>query len=125
MLRLACCLMAERGVGLCAPIHDAILVEGPANAIAETVASAQAAMREASAIVLGGFELETDADVVSYPNRYSDERGTEMWTTVLAILAELNPVRFGTTRNQTGRGLGANGTGCLSYLLSNNESSLK
>ena len=125
MLRLACCLMAERDVGLCAPIHDAILIEGPANAIAETVASAQAAMREASAIVLGGFELETDADVVSYPNRYSDERGTEMWTTVLAILAELDPVRHGTTPNQTGRALEPSGTGCLSYLLSNNESSLK
>jgi hypothetical protein len=124
MLRLACCLMAERGVGLCAPIHDAILVEGPADSIDLTVANAQAAMREASAIVLGGFELETDADVVSYPNRYSDERGTEMWTSVLSILAELDPVRFGTTRNQTGRGLAPNGTGCLSYLLSNNESSL-
>jgi hypothetical protein len=116
--------MAERGVGLCAPIHDAILVEGPADSIDLTVANAQAAMREASAIVLGGFELETDADVVSYPNRYSDERGTEMWTSVLSILAELDPVRFGTTRNQTGRGLAPNGTGCLSYLLSNNESSL-
>ncbi len=124
MLRLACCLMSERGVGLCAPIHDAILVEGPAQAIAATVADAQAAMREASAIVLGGFELETDADVVSYPNRYSDERGTEMWTSVLSILAELDPVRFGTTRNQTGLALDPSGTGCLSYLLSNIESSL-
>jgi len=124
MLRLACCLMAERGVVLCAPIHDANLVEGPADSIDDTVASAQAAMREASAIVLGGFELETDADVVSYPNRYTDERGTEMWTSVLSILAELDPVRFGTTWNQTGRGLEPNGTGCLSYLLSNNESSL-
>jgi len=117
--------MVERGVGLCAPIHDAVLVEGPAETINETVANAQAAMREASSIVLGGFELETDAEIVSYPNRYSDERGTDMWGSVLAILAELDPVRFGATGNQTGRGLAPNGTGCLSYLLSNKESSLK
>jgi len=118
MLRLACCLMTERGVGVCAPIHDAVLVEGPTDTIEQTVAAAQSAMREASAIVLGGFELETDAEVVSHPNRYMDERGTEMWGLVLGILAELDPVRFGTTRNQTGRGLEPNGTGCLSLNIS-------
>jgi hypothetical protein len=104
MLRLACCLISERDVGICAPIHDAILVEGPTSTIEETVAKAQSAMREASAIVLGGFELESDSDVVRYPDRYSDERGVEMWTTVLSILAELDPVHFETNRNQTGRG---------------------
>lgn len=124
MLRLACSLMVERGVGLCAPVHDAVLVEGPADGIQETVAAAQAAMREASAVVLGGFELETDAEIVSYPNRYSDERGAEMWGTVLTILADLDPVRFGTTWNQTGRGLAPNGTTRLSNLISHKESSL-
>lgn len=114
MLRLACCLMTERGVGLCCPIHDAVLVESPTETIEQTVAATKLAMREASAIVLGGFELETDAEVVSHPNRYMDERGTEMWGLVLGILAELDPVRFGTTRNQMGRGLEPNGTGCLS-----------
>lgn len=118
MLRLACCLMNERGIGLCAPVHDAVLVEGPADTIDQTVVDAQAAMREASAIVLGGFELETDADIVSYPDRYADERGAEMWTLALGILAELDPGRFGTEQNQTGPGLAPNGTGCLSNLLS-------
>jgi DNA polymerase I len=125
MLRLACCLMAERGVGLCAPVHDAVLVEGPTETIEQTIAQAQAAMREASAIVLGGFELETDAETVSYPERFQDERGSEMWRLVIDILTELDPVQFGTTWNQTGLGLAPNGTGCLSNLLSNQESSLK
>jgi DNA polymerase I len=116
MLRLACCLMFERGVGLCAPVHDAVLVEGPADSMAETVAAAQTAMREASATLLGGFELDTDAEVVTYPDRYFDERGTEMWGSVMAILAELDPGRFGTAWNQMGRGLEPNGTGCLSNL---------
>ncbi len=114
MLRLACCLMTERGIGLCCPIHDAVMVEGPTNTIEQTVATAQLAMREASAIVLGGFQLETDAEIVSYPNRYMDERGTAMWASVLSILADLDPVRFGANIDQTGRGLAPNGTGCLS-----------
>ena len=33
MLRLACCMLAEAGVGLCAPVHDAVLVEAPAATI--------------------------------------------------------------------------------------------
>ena len=82
-------------------------------------------MREASAIVLGGFELETDSETVNYPQRFQDERGAEMWGLVNDILTELDPVQFGTIRNQTGRGLAPNGTGCLSNLLSNQESSHK
>ena len=30
-------------------------------------------MREASNVILNGFELETDVKVVTYPNRYMDE----------------------------------------------------
>ena len=106
MLRLACCLMVERGVGLCAPIHDAVLVEGPSDTIEQTVANTQQAMREASAIVLGGFELDTDAEIVTYPNRYMDERGIEMWRLVLGILEDLDPVRFGPNVDPNGTGFG-------------------
>ena len=88
MLRLACSIMVERGVGLCGPIHDAVLIEGRAATIHETVAEARAAMKEASSIVLGGFELETDAEIVCYPDRYSDERGKELWEQVGSILSE-------------------------------------
>lgn len=89
MLRLACCLIVERGIRLLAPIHDAVMVEGPADAIDSVVAETQAAMCEAGSIILDGFELRTDADVVVYPNRYSDERGVEMWGRVNSILANL------------------------------------
>jgi hypothetical protein len=76
-------------------------------------------MREASAIVLGGFELETDADIIDYPNRFEDERGVEMWRLVTGILTELTPSRLGPTWNHMGRGMGPNGTTCLSYKISN------
>jgi hypothetical protein len=46
----------------------------------------QDAMREASRIVLAGFELGTDAHIVQYPERYLDERGTVMWQRVMALL---------------------------------------
>ena len=53
MLRLACCLTTERGIRVCVPVHDAILIEAPAAEINEHVAALQACMREASRIVLG------------------------------------------------------------------------
>ena len=48
MLRLACCLATERGLAVCAPVHDAILIEAPRADIEEHVAALQACMREAS-----------------------------------------------------------------------------
>jgi hypothetical protein len=86
MLRLACCLATERGIVVCAPVHDALLVEGPADGIEGVVAGTQWAMREASELVLPGFPLRTDAKVVRHPGRYVDERGRRMWETVLALL---------------------------------------
>jgi hypothetical protein len=89
MLRLACCLATERGIAVCAPIHDALLVEGPADGIEAVIVETQRAMREASELVLPGFPLRTDAKVVRYPDRYSDERGRRMWETVWGLLTDL------------------------------------
>jgi hypothetical protein len=89
MLRLACCLATERGIAVCAPVHDALLVEGPADEIETVVGETQKAMLEASRIVLDGFELRSDAKIVCYPDRYMDPRGERMWETVMGILAEL------------------------------------
>jgi DNA polymerase-1 len=85
MLRLAACLMVERGIGLCAPVHDAVLVEGPAAEIEEVVAQTRAAMAEASRVVLAGFEIGTDAKIVRWPDRYVDESGAAFWDTVLRL----------------------------------------
>jgi DNA polymerase I-like protein with 3'-5' exonuclease and polymerase domains len=89
MMRLACCLATERGVTVCAPVHDALVVEGSVDEIEAVVAATQQAMREASEVVLDGFTLRVDAKVVSYPDRYLDERGRQMWETVCGILDEL------------------------------------
>ena len=86
MMRLACSMATEAGIHVCAPVHDAILVEGTAEEIDNVVRQTQEIMTEASSIVLGGFELDTDAYVVRWPDRYMDERrGRTMWDRVLKL----------------------------------------
>ena len=86
MLRLACCLATERGIEVVAPVHDAVLICAPLDRLESDVAATQAAMGEASRIILAGFELRSEAKLVRYPDRYSDPRGEMMWTIVMQIL---------------------------------------
>ncbi len=88
MLRLACILTTEKGIKVCAPVHDAILIEAPLQDLDSAISETQEIMAEASAIILGGFKLKTDADVVRHPDRYMDEGGQSMWDRVTRILAE-------------------------------------
>ena len=87
MLRIACCWGIEHGIRICAPVHDAVLIEAPTDQIEQASAEMQGHMRAAARAVLGGFELRTDAEIVRYPNRYSDPRGTVMWRRVMGLMA--------------------------------------
>ena len=89
MLRLACSLATERGIQIAAPIHDAVLIEAPARAIGEAVAGMEAAMVEASEVVLDGFRLRTEVKVVRWPDRYMDGRGREFWDRLMRLLPPL------------------------------------
>jgi hypothetical protein len=86
MLRLACSLATERGVNIVAPIHDAVLVEASSDDIDDAVSRMQETMVEASRVVLAGFPLRSDAQIVRWPDRYMDDRGREFWGRVLALL---------------------------------------
>jgi DNA polymerase-1 len=103
MLRLACYLATERGLAVCAPVHDALLVEGPADGFEDVVAAAVAAMREASELVLPGFPLRTDAKVVRHPELFADPRGEGMWGTVWRLVreAEAEEMRGGLSGEST------------------------
>jgi hypothetical protein len=90
MLRLACCLATERGVRVCAPIHDAILIEAAEDELEHAIAEAQRAMSDASALVLDGFRLHSDTRPIIYPARYEDERGKEMWETCWQVIRVAN-----------------------------------
>ena len=78
---------------LIAPIHDAVLLESTEDRIEADVALMREIMRRASRVILnttagGAFELRTDAKIIRYPNRFTDSRGTELWETVLKLLAD-------------------------------------
>ena len=88
MLRIACCLATERGIEVCAPVHDAILICAPLDRLDAEIARMREAMAEASRVVLGGFEIRTDAKLVNYPDRYMDERGRVMWEKVNRLVDE-------------------------------------
>jgi hypothetical protein len=88
MLKLACCLGTERGVQICAPIHDATLIMAPIDQLEESVAKMRAAWAEASRVILDGFEIRTDAKLIRYPDRYSDKRGAKTWAKLMELLEE-------------------------------------
>jgi DNA polymerase I-like protein with 3'-5' exonuclease and polymerase domains len=90
MLRLACCLATESGIVVCAPVHDAVLIEAGADAIDGEVTRMQGVMRKASEIVLSGFALRTDAKVIRHPDRYIDDRGRVMWEHVGVLLGAVS-----------------------------------
>jgi hypothetical protein len=89
MLRIACCLALDRGVRVCAPVHDAILIEAPLDELDAAIVTAQQAMSDASAAVLAGFRLGSEAKIIRFPKRYMDPRGTKMWETVWGIIGRL------------------------------------
>jgi DNA polymerase-1 len=87
MLRLATCLMVERGVMACGLIHDAVLYRAPADRIERDSAIVKNAMAEASRIILEDkLELRTDGEPFYYPNRFFDKRGVHLWNTVMEVL---------------------------------------
>ncbi|MDC3116094.1 DNA polymerase [Alphaproteobacteria bacterium] len=89
MMRIACVLAVERGLKLCAPIHDALLIEAQNDQIDADVTKLKECMSEASEGVLGNGKIcQVDAEIVKYPDRYMDEQGQEMWDKIMILLAK-------------------------------------
>ena len=86
MLRIACILLTEAGIRVCAPVHDALLIEAPLDELDEAIITTQSLMQEASQLVLDGFELGSDVKRVCYPDRYMDKRGVVMLDTVMNLI---------------------------------------
>ena len=89
ILRLACIWATKRGLKLCAPIHDAVLIEAPIERIDHDVELLRDIMGRASSIVLGGPTLRTDFKTVRYPDHYTDSRGDEIWAHVMGLLERM------------------------------------
>ncbi|MGU3664932.1 DNA polymerase [Methylobacterium sp. A49B] len=86
MMRIAAIAATEAGIEVCAPVHDAFLIQAPIGQIEERVEQMRALMTEAGRAVTGGFPVRTDATIVRYPDRYMDG-GQAMWDRVMALLS--------------------------------------
>lgn len=82
MMRLAVQFAHEKGIKVCAPIHDALLIEADESEIDQAVAATQEAMTVASQVVLDGNSIRTDFKIIRYPERLGDDRGLKMWREV-------------------------------------------
>jgi hypothetical protein len=89
ILHVACILGERRGIAIVAPIHDALIAEVPAAEAEDGSAALDRLMRDASAIVLRGYELSTDVQIVRPGEHFFDKRGQEMWETVTQLIAKL------------------------------------
>lgn len=88
MLRLAIIFAVEAGVNVCAPVHDALLVEASADDIDRVVGLTQDAMARASGHVLRGARLRTDVETTVWPNRVANTASGRLQSAVQAILAD-------------------------------------
>ena len=79
--------MQNQGIKVCAPIHDAVLVEGHLSEERECLLIAQKCMQKASQMVLGKMALAAESKAVRAPSRLMDEdRGLGFWNVVMSIL---------------------------------------
>ncbi len=92
MMRLAAIYAVNEGVRLCAPVHDAFLIEAPEGDIEHEVFRMKKCMAKASADVLCGFELKTDEQIIRYPDRFGDIQNP-LWRTAYRFVTR--PVRGG------------------------------
>ena len=85
MMRLATIYIIDHGLELCAIIHDAFMILSPANRIDDDMLILSDCMRQASRVVLRGFELRLDPKVILYPHRYeADERSRQQWDDLIS-----------------------------------------
>lgn len=97
MLRLACIYLMQAGITVCAPVHDAILIEAPLDELETTAARAKGLMTTASKDILGGFPLRSDVELICYPDRYESERGSDMWNLVTSLINKRRQSAGGTS----------------------------
>jgi DNA polymerase-1 len=89
IMRVVSILAERRGIKIVAPVHDAFMAEAPVDQAEDVSAALDRVMRDASAVVLRGYELPTDKQLIRPGQRYFDDRGEAMWNTVNRLLTRL------------------------------------
>ncbi len=88
ILHVGCVLAERRNIRTVAPVHDAIMAEATIEQAEEISAALDRVMRDAAAVVLRGYELPTDVQMIGPGQRYFDERGEAMWNTVNKLITK-------------------------------------
>jgi len=90
MMRLAACEATEAGLEICAPIHDAFLLQAPEEEIEDHIQRLKAIMRSASRLVIGREDIvcRVDTAVIGSGEQYQDPRGAVMWSKVMKLIGE-------------------------------------
>jgi len=85
MMRAVMIAATEVGLNVCAPIHDAFLLQAPIEDIEKDTAALRAIMEAAGTAVVG-VPVDTDKKIIRPPERYVDDRGIAMWNKVMGLL---------------------------------------
>lgn len=97
MMRISLSAAIESGLMICAPIHDAFLLEATDDEIDDHAGRLARIMGEASTLVLGAGKLcRSEIKIIRYPERFEDEsRGGTMFARVIDLVekaeTKLNP----------------------------------
>jgi hypothetical protein len=89
VLHVACIIAERRGIEVMAPVHDAIMCEADAGAAEDAAIALDRVMRDASAVVLRGYEPPSDKQIVEHGKSFFDKRGAEMWETVTRLVNKI------------------------------------
>jgi hypothetical protein len=98
ILRQTCCRVVEAGIKLCAPIHDAILVECRMAEVEEVTRRARQIMIEAARLVLNDgcplqvsdlvCDIRVDATVYAHPAHLNEGRDSAVWDLITRMRRE-------------------------------------
>jgi DNA polymerase I-like protein with 3'-5' exonuclease and polymerase domains len=102
IMHIAMILAERRGISIVAPVHDAFMAESDLADIHDTSRALDRCMRDASAIVLRGYEIPTDEGEAIGPHmagprkgpilpgeRYYDKNGIGMWNKLNELIDNL------------------------------------
>jgi hypothetical protein len=89
MMRLAHCLATERRIIVAATVHDAFLITAHLEQLDADIAAMCECMKEASRVILNGFELFIGVEEICYPDRYGNSEALPMWNLVMQLLGEI------------------------------------
>lgn len=93
ILHVACVLAERRGIEIIAPVHDALMAECDLRDVDDCAASLDQCMRDAAAVVLQGYPLRTDSQIIRPGEHYVEDRGAAMFQKVKDCIAKLENIQ--------------------------------